>query len=233
MARLTFEEICTQGALIGQNDAVPDWVAIKMKSWLRKHYESWAWPFLITQATGIALASGTTELSVGGGNGGLSNQLSRIFSPIYARANGYATRVKCPVRTIVGDPLDFAIGMQEAGVNIGAPQSFVALPAMTAAGLKYIKLTPYPIPNDDYTLAFTYQRLPDDPEDDDVPEYPNEMTLIQAAKVAALEYDQSLDPAYHKEAEVLAQMVAADRAAYGSNASFGDVMQLDSSVFLP
>jgi hypothetical protein len=233
MARLTFEEICEQGAIIGQNDAAPDWVAIKMKSWLRKHYEGWAWPFLITQATGISLASGTTELSVGGAQGGLTNQISRIFSPIYARANGYSTRVKCPVRTIAGDPLDFAIGMQDSDVNVGAPQSFIALPAMTAAGLRYIKLTPYPIPNDDFTLAFTYQRLPTDPESSTVPDYPNEMTLIQAAKVAALEYDQSLDPGYHKEAEILAQMVSADRAAYGSSLSFGDVMQLDSSIFLP
>lgn len=233
MARLTFAEILTYGGLVGQNEAVSTWQSVKMKAWLRKHYAAWPWPFLISQATGIILAAGNTGQSVGGGDGGLATQISRIFSPIYYRTNGYSTRGVAPLRTIVGDDYSQAVGQVDATSQVGAPQSFIALPAQTAAGKSQFSITAFPVPDKAYTLAFTYQMLPDDPADGDVPVYPNEMTLIQAAKVAALEYDQTNDPVYRQEADILAQMVAADRATYGGSPSFGDVMQLDSSVFLP
>lgn len=232
MARLTFAELVEQGQLIGQNDATPSWVAAKLRAWLRKQYAGWAWPFLITQATGITMAAGTTNKVVGGGDGGLTRQVVRIFSPIYFRANGYSTRGKAPIRTLVGDPSEMAIGMVDADNQTGTPQSFIAMP-FAEAGEEKISLVPYPVPEKDYTLAFTYQYLPDDPEDADIPVYPNEMTLLQAAKVAAIEYDQSADPLFRQELQILAEMVAADRSAYGGTPSFGDTMQLDSSVFLP
>lgn len=235
MARLTFDELVTQGGLIGQNDGVDSWIGIKLKAWLRKHYAAWAWPFLIRQATGISLAAGTTSLAVGAAQGGLTNQISRIFSPIYYRSpsGGFLSRGTAPVRTMVGDSVTMADGMVDSSVQVGKPQSFLVAPGQTAAGLLYMTLTPFPVPEQAYTLAFTYQYLPGDPAGSDVPVYPNEMTLIQAAKVAALEYDQTNDPVYRQEADILAQMVAADRAAYGGTPSFGDTMQLDSSVFLP
>lgn len=233
MARLTFAQILTYGGLIGQNNAATTWQGVKLRAWLRKHYVSWAWPFLITQATGIALAAGNTSLLVGGGTGGLTPQISRIFSPVYYRANGYATRGKAPIRMIVGDDYLSAIGQVDPSATKGAPQSFIATPSIATDGKAKFTLIAYPVPDVAYTLAFTYQQLPDDPADTDVPSYPNEMTLIQAAKVAAIEYDQTGDPMYRQEADVLAQMVAADRAAYGGTPSFGDFMQLDSSVFLP
>lgn len=234
MARLTFDQIVEQGGIVGQNDAVSTWIGIKLKAWLRKHWAAFPWPFLIAQATGISLASGATSKIVGAGDGGLTAQISRIFSPIYVRdSSTYTSRRASPLRLFVGDDVTQAFGMVDAATQTGIPTSFTSLPLQESDGKLKVTLIPYPIPDKAYTLAFTYQRLPEDPSGSTIPEYPNEMTLIQAAKVAALEYDQTNDPVYEKEANILAQMVAADRAAYGGTPSFGDFMQLDSSVFLP
>ena len=233
MARLTFAGLKAQGALVGQNNATPNWIDIKFKAWLRKHYASWPWPFLIAQATGISLNAGATTLLVGGGDGGLTSQISRIFSPMYYRANGYNTRGKAPIRSIVGDDYSQSFGQVDPSSQTGAPQSIIALPFSENDGKQKFTIIPYPIPDKLYTVSFTYQQLPDDPGETDVPRYPNEMTLIQAVKVAALEFDQTNDPVYKQEADILAQMVAADRATYGGTSSFGDFMQLDSGVFLP
>lgn len=233
MARLTFDQIVTQGGLVGQNDAAPAWIGIKLKAWLRKHYAAYPWPFLIGQATGISLAAGSTFKFVGGGDGGLTPQISRIFSPIYYRANGYNTRGKAPLVTMVDEDYLAAYGQVDPSVQKGAPVSFKALPTVESDGKLKMNLIPYPIPDQTYTLSFTYQYLPEDPAGTDIPVYPNEMTLIQAAKVAAIEFDQSQDALYRNELEVLSQMVAADRSAYGGTPSFGDKIQLDSSVFIP
>lgn len=231
MARLTFLELRQHGGRVGQNDAVDSWVKVKMLAWLRKHYAAWPWPFLISPVTGIALAAGTQSLSIGAGDSGISSQISRIFSPIYFRADGYATRGKAPVRQMVGGPAEMAFGNIDATNDKGAPQSFIASPFIENDGLLKISLVPYPIPDKTYTLALTCQALPDDCDDANVPVYPNEMTLIQACKVAAMEYDQTNDPVYMQEMNILASMVTADRDAYGGGPSFGDVMQLDDAVF--
>lgn len=236
MARLTFDQIVAQGMVIGQNDAITSWVGIKLKAWLRKHYADYPWPWLIQQATGISFgASDYNGKAVGAGSGGLSLQISRIFSPIYYRPSGsFSGRNSAPLRTIVGDDSQRAIGMLDSSNQKGPPTSFIALPAYSNnTGKLAMVLYSFPVPDQTYTIAFTYQVLPDDPAGTDVPIYPNEMTLIQAAKVAALEYDQTNDPVYDKEAATLASMVVADRSTYGGTPSFGDFMQLDSSVFLP
>ncbi len=231
MARLTFADIVEQGGLIGGNDGVPEWIAIKLKAWLRKHYAAWAWPFLIKQATGVSMPAGSASIGVGAGESSFAPQISRIFSPIYFRADGYSTRGKAPARQFVGGPAEKAIGNIDASTQTGQPMDFVIQDDETAAGLQFKTIYPFPIPDKAYTLAFSYQKLPDDPADTDVPVYPNEMTLIQAAKCAALEYDQSDSPQYQNELNILASMVTADRDAYGGNPSFGDTLQLDDSVF--
>ena len=233
MGALTFLQICEQGALVGQNNATPDWVAIKMKAWLRKHYAAWPWPFLMKQATGITLAAAASSKVVGGGTGGLTPQVSRIFSPIYFRADGYSTRGKAHIRVIAGDDLSTAIGQVNPSTEVGAPQSFIVLPEDSGDGLMRMILYPYPFPDKDYSLSFSYTKMPENPASGDYVVYPNDMTLLQAAKVAALEYDQTNDPVYLQEANILAGMVTADRGVYGTTNSFGDVMQLDSSIFLP
>lgn len=234
MARLTFDEIVTQGGLIGGNDSVSTWIATKLKAWLRKHYAAWPWPFLITQATGISYTSAqATGKIVGGGDGGITNQITRIFSPIYWRGDSYSSRGVAAVRPIVGDKTEFAIGNVDAASQVGPPTSFIVLPTMESDAKLKMTLVAYPVPDKTYTLAFTYQKLPEDPAGTDVPIYPNEQTLIQAAKCAAIEYDNSNTDWFRTESDTLAQMVAADRSTYGATPSFGDVMQLDSSVFLP
>lgn len=235
MARLTFDQLVAQGMVIGQNDAITSWVGIKLKAWLRKHYADYPWPWLVQQATGISFgASDYSGKAVGAGSGGLTTQISRIFSPIYLRANGFSTRATAPLRTIVGDSVNQAIGQVDATNDKGMPQSFIALPGYSnTSGKLAMVLYSYPVPDQTYTIAFTYQVLPDDPLGSDVPIYPNEITLLQAAKVAALEYDQTNDPVYVQEAKILADMAAQDKVIYGGTASFGDFMQLDSSVFLP
>lgn len=233
MSRLTFDQIITQGGIVGQNNAVSAWQGIKLKAWLRKHYAAWAWPFLIKQATGVSIAAGASSVDVGNGNSGITAQICRIFGPVYWRGSTYSQRGQANVRDFFGGPVDFQEEMQDGVNGRGAPQLIKVQDKVSTAGLLYKTLSLFPVADQTYNLSFTYQELPSDPAGSDVPIYPNEMTLIQASKVAALEYDQTNDPVYKQEAEILAQMVAADRTTYGANPSFGDTMQLDSQVFLP
>lgn len=231
MARKTYLELRTYGAAIAGNDAVDDWVKTKMNAWFRKHYAAYAWPFLISQAASVTLSAGDTSIEVGGGSSGLTRQITRIFSPIYFRASGsFTNRGQAPVRQIVGDPSEMAAGFVDSSSQVGRPQSFIALP-FQSSGSEKITLIPFPVPDKAYILGFTYQKLPDDMADTDIPIYPNEMTLIQACKVAAIEYDSSNSQFYIQEAQILSDMVAADRDTYGGTQSFGDILQLDSSVF--
>lgn len=230
MARLTVAQLVAQGGVLAGNDAAPTWVTTKFNAWLRKHYAAWAWPFLIKQATGIILPAGVASLDVGAGNGGLTPQISRIFSPIYFRANGFNTRGKAPVRQLVGGPASAMNGNFDA-TSKGQPQAFTTSPQSAADGTQYQTLGVYPYTDLQYTLAFTYQQLPDDIASTAVPAYPNEMTLIQACKCAAIEYDSSNSPWFTSEEGILASMVTADRDAYGGNDSFGNTIQLDDAVF--
>lgn len=233
MARLTFDEILEHGGLVGQNEDVSTWQAIKMKAWLRKHFAAWPWPFLIKQATGVSVTAGTTGKDIGAGNGGITNQISRIFAPIYWRGATYSQRGKAMVRPFVDAPVEIQDDLNDSSVMRGAPQVVAIQDKISSLGLLYKTLTLFPAPDQTYSLSFSYQEIPADPDGDDVPQYPNEITLIQAAKVAALEYDQTNDPVYMQELRLLGEMVSADRAAYGANPSFGDFMQLDSTIFLP
>lgn len=237
MALLTFGEIVTQGGLLGGNDGVPLWIATKLRAWMRKHYTAWAWPFLIKQATGVPTVAGTYTVDVGNGNGGITAQISRIFGPIYWRGSSYSQRGKAPLRDFVGGPIELQEELQDPTAPGGSPQ-VVKVQAQqstgAAGGAMYQRLLLFPIPDQVYSLSFTYQELPADVVGDgDIPQYPNQMTLIQAAKCAAIEYDQSDTAFYQNELQILASMVTADRDAYGGNASFGDSFSLDTSVFLP
>lgn len=232
MARLTFDQLVTQGGVLGDNDAVPTWVATKLKGWLRKQYASWAWPFLITQATGITVTAGTATKLVGNGNSGITEQISRIFSPVYWYGSSFAERGKVALRDFVGGPVVMQNELQDTTNNRGSPQS-AQVRSLNTGGQLHAQLIIFPVPDKTYTLSFTYQRLPDDLSGSSIPEYPNELTLIQAAKCAAIEYDNSATEWYETELAKLAQMVAADRDAYGGNPSFGDNNSLDTDIFLP
>lgn len=232
MSRKTFAELRTYGGAIGGNDAIDDWIKTKMNAWLRKHYAAYAWPFLIVPAAGTELSAGSVFEFYGAGENSISHQISRIFSPIYYRVNGsFSGRGKANVRQIVGGLTEVNPTMVDSATERGRPQSFIVTPIQESDGLMKVALYPYPIPDQTYILSFVYQRLPDDLEDNEIPEYPNEMTLIQACKVAAIEYDRSATQLHLDEVKILSEMVAADRDTYGGTSSFGDTLQLDSSVF--
>lgn len=231
MSRLTYEELREQGAVIAGNDAADTWVKRKMNAWLRKHYDAYPWPFLITQLAGIEMAAGTTAKLFGAGEAGISQQIVRVFSPIYFRANGYSTRGRAPIRQLIGNSESMSPGNVDPSTQTGTPQSFVGFPIQESDGLGQFYLIPYPIPDKTYTLSLTAQRRPNDLADDAIPEYPNEMTLIQACKCAALEYDETGSQMLKEELDILAQMVAADRDTYGGTSSFGDSQTLDTDTF--
>lgn len=237
MARKTFYEIRLAGAKLGGNDSVDDWIATKLNGWLRKHYAQYPWPFLNTQAVSVPIAAGATSLEVGAGLASITNQIVRVFGPVYWRDQSSATnRGKANITQLLNQSIDAVAAAYDSNVK-GAPLGFTYVESQDSAGLKYVTITPFPRPDKAYYLTFFYQRLPDDLTYPDsalvsqVPLYPNELTLIQAAKCAAIEYDNSNTQWFKEESDILAQMVSADRDAYGGNASYGDKMQLDPVNF--
>jgi hypothetical protein len=229
MGKLTQAQIASQGmTLAGKNTtALASLVLVSFNAWLRSTYAGWLWPFLNKQSSGVALAAGTTALNVGT-TGTISDDIADIFDPLYIYSSTYADMGKARIRQIRGGSALNEPAIQDPTKNRGMPREFKARPSPTTDGLW--TLTPWPVPDKAYLLVLDYKFQPTDIVPSEIPIYPNDRTLIQAAKVMALEHMNGTDGNHPAELELLAGMVAQDYVKYGSEAGINDSVGLDPSV---
>jgi len=229
MGALTLSQLISEGGLLVGDDTQTVRAKIWFKAWLRKVYASWQWPFCKARVAGISLATGATSLTVGAGTNVTENIL-RIFEPLYVYTSDKRIAVEAPIRELLMQRLQFDESSRDTSLGRSIPTSF-KLRAYPGTWGKW-SLIPFPVPDRDYLVAFDYHFIPADPGDSDIPVYPNDQTLIQAAKCAVLEYaDGPASQAVAAELEVLADRVSGDRDQFGGQAGDGDFLQLDSSVF--
>lgn len=232
MGKLTRTQILTQGITLAgkatSSAAFVSLVATSWNAWLRSTYKGWLWPFLTAQTAGVALAAGTQSLVIGGGQGGVTDDIDDIYDPVYVYTADYAVYDKARVRQIHGGPSYREPSIINPTINTGLPVEFKARPHPTIEGRW--TLTPYPFPDKAYRLSLDYKVLPADTSGDtDVPNYRNDRTLIYAAKVCTLEHMK--DESYPSELQLLAAMVGQDYAKDAAKTGTNDNLGLDPNTF--
>lgn len=231
MGQLSFATIVSEGLLLAGDDSLTTRANVWLNAWLRSQYAAWPWPFLQRRATGVSLASGATSLSFGAG-AIVTPEVKRILTPVFIYDSAYTTAKRVSVRTLTGGELVEDETVNNPSNNIGAPARF-KVRADTSLWGKWL-LIPTPVPDRTYLLAIDYIVQPADiSTTTDVPLYPNDRTMIQAMKHAALDYLKEADaPA---ALDVLASMVIDDRVKYGevtgTNDQLGSLMGLDTGYF--
>lgn len=233
MGKLTRTQIISQGInLAGKATATSAFASLVVTSWnawLRSTYKGWLWPFLNKQATGISLAAAATSKTIGGGQGGITDDIDDIFDPIYIYDSAYQYLDKARVRQIRGGPAHMEPAAINPSTNAGIPREFKAREGSGSTEGQWV-LTPYPFPDRAYLLAIDYKWLPPDTSaDGDVVNYRNDRTLIYAAKVCTLEHMKAED--YLSELEVLASLVAQDFAKDAAKTGMNDNLGMDPNVF--
>jgi len=238
MGKLTRTQIITQGiTLAGKPTTSAAFVSLVVTSWnawLRSTYKGWLWPFLNRQQAGIPLTAGAQSLVIGGGSGGVSDDLDDIFDPIYIYSSDYAYLGSARIRQIRGGPSYREPSAINPATNTGMPVEFKARESAGGAVEGLWTLVPYPFPDRNYLLSIDYKRLPiDSSSDSEVVAYRNDRTLIQAAKVCCLEHmaGGSGDPAYAQELEILAAMTGQDFAKDAAKTGMNDNLGLDPNFF--
>lgn len=229
MGLLTRTQIFTEGGLQAGDDTQATRQAFWFNAWLRKQYCMWPWPFLKRRASGISLTTGATTVSVGAG-ASITEEILRIFEPLVVYTSDSKTRLNAPIIELLMADILYDESSRDSTLGRSTPTQFKCRADATTYG-KW-SLIPFPVPDKAYLLAFDYQTIPANlSSDSQIPVYPNDRTLIQAAKCAALEYADGTSEALDRDLEVLASMVSDDRDAFGSAPGDNEYWQMDTSVF--
>ena len=227
MGTLTRGQIVTEGLLLAGNANLTTRANQWLNSWLRSHYRSWPWPFLIRRAQNITLNAGATSLLVGGGNNGITEQVQRLYDPVYVYTADKKSRTIARIRSVVAGPVDMDESALDPTQNTGMPAYFKVRSGTTWGTWQ---LEPYPYPNQTYNIAFDYLIQPADiTSDATVPIYPNDQTMIQAVVAWASRY-MKLEGA-GGELELLSAMGSDDWLKYGEVPGINDQLQLDGASF--
>src|SRR5512146_1424728 len=180
--------VSTGLALAGRSDLTTlanDW----LNASLRDAYASWPWPFLQRRRAGLSFPTGTQSLSVGAGSGGVTLAIQRVFDPFYFSTSDYSTRGTGRIRNLTGGSMDTDEAVFNPTTARGIPQLIKVRADETTWG-KWT-LIPYPVPDRDYLISCDYLEQPADlTSDSQVPQYPNDKTMVQMVLTSALQYMQ-------------------------------------------
>lgn len=223
------EEGCKR---IGRDDDDLEAEVLKgVLNWLRQTYLSWPWPFLHESRAQLSLPTGTTALTIGGGNGGITPEIQKVIDPIWVQTSDGGIRAMARIRQLTGgNDTHEEERVQSSATWRGLPSVFRVRPSTSTPGVW--SLVPMPYPDKDYLISFDYIVLPANITSTDKPIYPNDLTIVQAASVEALLYTNGHDDAGYQDAiQVLARRTAEDRTRFGSAPGINDVIQLDGNVF--
>lgn len=228
MGTLTRGQIVTEGLLIAGNANLTTRANQWLNSWLRSHYRSWPWPFLIRRAQNITLAAGATSLAVGAGQNGITEQIQRVYDPVYVYTSDKKSRALARIRSVIAGPVDMDESALDSTNNRGMPTYFKVRTYDSVWGAWNFQ--PFPYPDQSYQIAFDYLIQPADITSDvTVPLYPNDQTMIQAVVAFASRY-MKLDGA-GSELELLSAMGSDDRLKYGEVPGTNDQLLLDGASF--
>jgi hypothetical protein len=232
MANLTQTQIITAGMGRAGNlsSAVRTRVEIEFQAWLNRQYQGWAWPFLKKRSAGLSLSAGATSLTIGNGNGGVTNKITKLVSPIILYKSNKTTRTKCPIVQSSGDmSLTYDETLADSATFRGTPTIAKARHGTTNGSWDLVFL---PFPDVALLVAVDYYELPATLTSGLVPVYPEDSTMISAVEAITLQDQKGVaSPEATTAWDAVVSMIARDRSTHGAAAGENDVLQLDSSVF--
>lgn len=231
MGRLTFTELLAagQGKMGNLSAALGSRLEVEFQAWLDKQYVGWQWPFLKKRATGLSLTTGLTSLTIGAGNGGITQEIIRLVSPLGYYNTARTVKGKSPIIASAGYDILNDETLADSSTYRGLPRQFKARAGTTRGTWVIIAL---PFPDRDLLLSVDYYELPASLDVNDIPIYPSDTTMIDAVAYLAL-YDQkgADHPATQAADAVLQGILARDRNNYGSVPGENEALTLDGSVF--
>lgn len=224
MAASTFDDLVTEGTLRAGAEGISTRVGFQLKKWLASQARLFLWPSC-KRHENVVLAQGDEEFSIGSGQGGVAEEISRvidpmkIFSSVGGTVAGYDNvRVKTDWDDTLINPFDgqgkpTEVRLAESSVNKGE----------WVASLNHEC-------DQTYTMQVMYYVVPADPAGSAAPWYPNDRTIEQAVFAFALRHLK--DPEAMGELDLLARMVAQDRMAEGMKPGINDSgIGLDRSTY--
>lgn len=234
MGSLTRAQIVTQGLQRAGRTDLNARATEALRTWLKARARDW--PFLWTRKSreGLVLGAGVVSLSVGGGDGGITNEVQRILNPIWVYNTTYTTRSNGLIMSRDSVDLDTENRINNPATVRGLPTQFKILASTSASGLNAQSIVPVPLADKSYLLVFDYieTELDPIPLTTTVPKYPNEQTMIAFVEMIATKWaNGASDPDYQALKEEVGLMIAADRIHDGQSPGSNDAVQLDPGVF--
>lgn len=234
MGQLTRAQIVLQGLQRAGRTDLTERATEALRNWLRSQYRAWPFWFLRQSREALALPAGTTALKVGTGEGGVTNEIQRILSPIHVYATDYSTNAVALITSLDQDEGTADVRVSSTSLRRGLPTTFKIRKATAASGGTCWQLVPNPVPDRSYLLTFDYIELPTDaiPSTSTIPLYPNDQTMVMAVEAFAFRYSNGpTDPDYMAAAAEVSEMVKADRIKDGQQPGTNDVVSLASDIY--
>lgn len=218
-----------QGRMGNKSSALQERLVVDFQAWLTRQYQSWSWPFLKKRAVGISLAQGATSLTVGNGNGGITNKIIKLGnSPIIYYTSDRSVTGKAPIVQSEDVSLTFDETLANSTTFKGTPNRF----KVRRNGEGIWDIIPLPFPDRALLLGIPYYEQPAALASSGVPIYPSDATMIQAVVyLANADQKKASHPDTQTSLQLLEAMISRDRANFGADEGENDVVQLDPSVF--
>jgi hypothetical protein len=228
MGQRTHDQLISEALLEAGDTRLTARASIWLNDWLRSAYAAAAWPF-VTRNVVYSLAADVTSFTLGGGSGGVTNQIKRVFDPLGIRSSDYSVRGEARVMQLAGtfeNPDPF---LDNPATNRGIPTKFQVW-AGAAAGVW--TLYPQPVPDRALQLIIKYHEIPADIAGGQVPVYPNDRTMKQSViqKALAHVYGSTSQEAL-AAADTLQDLFTGDKIKYVVVPGTNDYHPLDPTVF--
>lgn len=215
---------------------------IWLNEWLMRQAKAFPWPNVQRSYKNIALGAGVQVLTIGNGNGGVSEIVSIVRDPLWLYTSDYSIQIRPRIRQLiggqlmdderVGNPLNvigtpgaFKVRQSQVGISTGHPQYGTW------------DLLPWPVPDRAYLMAMDLQVIPalidetiGGAGDSVVPWYPADRTMIHLVMTEALRWMKRMDE-YGAAQGMLDQLTAYDRMTFGTVDGTNDNIGLDPAVF--
>lgn len=232
MAQATRLSIITDGLALAGRDELASLAEAWLQRWLDSVAASWDWPMLRRELAALALpvagspSGGFNLLTVST----VGSKVLKVFdnATISDVANQTGTGL---TKVAIYNNRSLASSDRMNDVTHGRPQTMRL--AQPAFGTYDAYFSPWP--DKQYYMNVAVKVLPEPmTDDDDIPWFPNDETMVQLVRFKALEFTDAGSPDMVMAQQQLASLLSNDRVRYGQldDVSDGGPMQmLDRNVF--
>lgn len=235
MSSMLISEIILEGLLLGGDTSLTARATVALRNWSRSVASGFLWPQLKREGDVIALAAGLQKITVGGGSGGITQEIARINDPLKLYTGTFTAKGDVRVETDWGQ--GFAVNniANNPASNIGCPQRCRVKPK--SAGGTQDLVTNYVwdiifdrVADQAYSFEISYYLMPQFATAAERLWYPVDQTCVQAVFAFVLKHKKDWK-GYQMATETLKQMVSTDRMSEGVKPGINDTIPLNPKYF--